>query len=145
MNEAEHRELMTRIGAFLERQEYDRLDEVYSADVVAEFPQSGERFRGIQNLRAQFANYPGSAGLATQIADVIGGTTYALTPAYTVIAVEGTGDRGTAIFRTRYPDGSDWWIVNVYELTGGRISRVRTFFAPEFEAPEWRAPFREQG
>ena len=71
----------------------------------------------------------------------IGGDTYALTPMYTVVAVDGSGDRGTALFRTRYPDGTLWWVINVYELDGGRIARTRVFFAPEFEAPEWRAPY----
>jgi ketosteroid isomerase-like protein len=142
VNEAEHRALATLLTDILGREEYDRLGEVYAPDFVAEFPQSGERFRGIENLRGQFENYPGSVGIETQVADVIGGTAYALTPMYTVVAVEGSGDRGTSIVRTRYPDGSFWWIVSAYELEGGRIARIRSFFAPEFEAPEWRAPYR---
>jgi ketosteroid isomerase-like protein len=144
VNEAEHRALMTLLGDILGRQDYDRLDEVYAADVVAEFPQSGERFRGIENLRGQFTNYPGTEPMTTEVADVIGAATYALTPMYTVVAVEGTGNHGTSIFRSRYPDGSHWWVVNVYELVGGRISRVRTFFGPEFEAPAWREPFGDK-
>ena len=74
---------------------------------------------------------------------MIGGTTYALTPMYTVIAVQGSGSRGTGVIRIRYPDGSRWWAVNLYEIRDGRIGRQRVFFAPEFEAPDWRAPFRE--
>lgn len=145
MNEAEHRALMAHLADILVRQEYDLLDEVYAADVVAEFPQSGERFRGIESLRGQFKDYPAIEPMTTQVSDVIGGTTYALTPMYTVIAVEGSGDRGTSIFRTRYPDGSYWWVVNVYEIAGGRLSRVRTFFAQEFEAPAWREPYWDKG
>jgi hypothetical protein len=138
---AEHRALWTLFTKLLARQEYDRLNEVYAADVVVEFPQSGERFRGLDSVRGQFANYPGTAGLQTEMSDVIGGSSYALTPMYTVIDVEGSGDRGTAITRTRYPDGTYWWVINVYELSGERLSRVRTFFAQEFEAPAWRVPF----
>ena len=141
MNEAEHRALTTLLTDILGREEYDRLGEVYTPHVVAEFPQSGERFRGIENLRGQFENYPGSVAIETHVADVIGGTAYALTPLYTVVTVEGSGDRGTSIVRTRYPDGSFWWIVSVYELESGRIARIRMFFAPEFEAPAWREPF----
>jgi ketosteroid isomerase-like protein len=141
VNEAEHRALAERLMDILGREEYDRLGEVYAADVVVEFPQSGERFRGIENVRGQFENYPGSAAIETRVADVIGGTAYALTPMYTVVAVEGSGDRGTSIVRTRYPDGSFWWIVSPYELEGGRIARIRSFFAPEFEAPAWREPY----
>jgi hypothetical protein len=67
---------------------------------------------------------------------------YALTPSYTVIAIEGSGNRGTAIVRVVYPDGSPWFAINLYEISGDRISRSRTYFAPLFEPPEWRAPYR---
>jgi hypothetical protein len=33
--------------------------------------------------------------------------------------------------------------VNLYELRDGRMARSTTFFAPAFEAPEWRKPFVE--
>lgn len=145
MNADEHRALMTLLANLLVNQEYDRLDEVYAADVVVEFPQSGERFRGIDSLRGQFESYPGQVGLQTNVSDVIGGTTYALTPMYTVVAVEGSGDRGTSLFRTQYPDGSQWWVVNIYEVEARRIKRVRTFFAPEFEPPAWREPYWDKG
>ena len=141
MNEAEHRALAKLLTDILAREEYDRLGEVYTPDVVAEFPQSGERFRGIENLRGQFENYPGGAGIESQVADVIGGTAYALTPMYTLVAVEGSGDRGMSFVRARYPDGTFWWIVSAYELEGHRMARLRSFFAPEFEAPAWREPY----
>jgi hypothetical protein len=59
--------------------------------------------------------------------------------------VEGSGDRGIAMLRVHYPDGSLWWVLNLYELRDGRIGRARVFFAPEFEAPDWRRPFQEPG
>jgi hypothetical protein len=62
---------------------------------------------------------------------------------YTVVLVEGSGDRGTAIFSLAYPDGTTWWVVNVHDLRDGRIAHARVFFGPTFEAPDWRAPFRE--
>jgi len=58
---------------------------------------------------------------------------------FTVMKVEGSGTVGTATFMTRYPDGSTWWVVTMYELRGEQIARSTTFFAPLFEAPEWRA------
>jgi hypothetical protein len=145
VNENEHRALQARFGEIIQSRDYGRLDEVYTPDVIVEFPQSGERFRGIESVRGQFANYPGLDEAHTEMADVIGGTAYALTTMYTVVAVEGSGDRGTALFRTRYPDGTYWWLIHLYELEGGRIARVRTLFAPEFEAPAWREPFWDKG
>jgi hypothetical protein len=35
-----------------------------------------------------------------------------------------------------------WWALNLYVLREGRIVRSRSFFAPDFDAPDWRAPFR---
>jgi hypothetical protein len=55
----------------------------------------------------------------------------------------GSGDRGTAVFRVRYHPDDKWWAISVYELRDGRISQSRGFFAPDFEAPDWRAPYSE--
>ena len=134
---------MRRLSDVISRQDWDRLGEVFPEDAVLEYPQSGERFRGLANIRGQFENYPGMGPGASQLAEVIGDETYALTPSYTVIRVEGSGMKGTAVIRIQYPDGSNWWAVNLFELRDGRISRSRTYFAPVFEAPDWRAPYRE--
>jgi ketosteroid isomerase-like protein len=125
------------------RHDWDALATCVHPDAVIEYPQSRERFAGLANIRAQFENYPGLEPGTTRLEEVIGATTYALTPSYTVIAVEGSGNQGTALVRVRYPDGSWWWAVNLYELRDGLIGRARVFFAPDFEAPDWRAPYRE--
>jgi hypothetical protein len=144
VNSDEHRALMAAFSEILTTGAYERLREFYTPDVVVEFPQSGERFRGPDGIIGQFQGYPGHIN-DTQMSDVIGGTAYALTPMYTVVAVEGSGDNGTAIYRTRYPDGSMWWVINLYELRDRRVAKVRTFFAPDFEAPGWREPFWDKG
>jgi hypothetical protein len=141
MNADEHRELLSKLAELLGSQQFDRLEEVFASDLLTEYPQSGERFRGIDSMRGQFVNYPGSDAMDTQFAEVIGGEAYALTPMYTVVTVEGSGDRGIALFRARYPDGSNWWVINLYEVQAGLIARTRVFFAQDFEAPEWRAPY----
>lgn len=134
---------MTGFASLFGTHEWDRLGEYVAEDAVWEYPQSGERFRGLTNIRGQLENYPDLEPGTSQLAEIIGGETYALTPMYTVVAVEGSGDRGTALIRARYPDGSRWWVVNLYEVRNGRIARSRSFFAPEFEAPEWRRPFAD--
>ena len=143
MTDVDHRQLFTEFARVVNDQDWRRLADYLHPDAVVEYPQSGERFRGVANIRAQFENYPDLEPGSTELDEVIGGTTYALTPMYTVIAVEGSGSRGTAVIRVRYPDGSRWWALNLYEIRDGLLGRQRTFFAPEFEAPEWRAPFRE--
>ena len=138
MTDTDHQLLLRTFGDAINRREWDRLGEVFHADAVLEYPQSGERFRGLPSIRGQFENYPDMDPGASELQEVIGGTVYVLTPAYTVVGVEGSGDRGVAILRVRYPDNSTWFVINLYELRDGRIARSRAFFAPEFEAPEWR-------
>ncbi len=125
------------------RQDWDRLNDAFLADGVLEYPQSREVFRGLDNIRAQFENYPGLDPGGSQLAEVISDEAYALTPSYTVIRVEGSGTRGTAVIRVRYPDGSLWWVLNIFQVRDGRISRSRAYFAQDFPAPDWRAPYRE--
>jgi len=38
----------------------DRAHEMYHDDAVLEFPQSGERFAGVENMREWRSNYPAS-------------------------------------------------------------------------------------
>jgi hypothetical protein len=141
----DHQALLSRLARAIRDHDWDGLGTCYHGDAVLEYPQSNERFVGLENIKAQFANYPALEPGTTEIQEIIGGTTYALSPLYTVIGVEGSGDHGTAILRARYPDGSNWWVINLYELRGDMIAQVRAFFAPEFDPPDWRAPYREAG
>ena len=134
---------MRMLSEVISSQDWDRLGEAIHQDAIFEYPQSGERFRGLAKIRAQFENYPGMGPGTSQLAEVIGEDTYALTPSYTLIRVEGSGAKGAAVIRIRYPDASLWWAVNLFEVRDGRIGRSRTYFAPDFEAPDWRAPYRE--
>lgn len=143
MTDPLHARVMGGMSDVISNHYWDRLGEVFHPDAVVEYPQSREVFRGIPNIRAQFENYPELKPGTSELHEIIASTTYALTPSYTVIAVKGSGDHGTAVIRIRYPDGSWWWAVNLYELRDERIIRSRTYFAPDFEAPDWRAPYRE--
>lgn len=137
--------VMQDLADVLRTQDWPRLADCFHADAVLEFPQSRERFRGLANIRAQWEHYPDLDPDSSKLEEVIGERkAFAMTPSYTVIGVEGSGDRGTAIIRVRYPDGSLWWAINVYELRDARITRCRTYFAPDFEPPEWRAPYSER-
>lgn len=143
MTTGPHERVMQELADIITDHDWGRLGDVLQEDAVFEYPQSGEVFRGVANIRAQFENYPDLDPGTSRLAEVIGDEAFALTPSYTLIRVEGTGQRATAVIRVRYPDGSHWWALNLVELRDGRISRSRTYFAPDFDAPEWRAPYRE--
>jgi hypothetical protein len=139
----DHRAVVDGLAQVITNHDWDNLGQWLQDDAIWEYPQSGERFRGLAQIRAQFESYPGTEPGTSQLEEIIGGTEYALTPAYTLVAIEGSGNRGTAIIRVRYPDNTLWWVLNLYVLRDGRIGSSRSYFAPDFEAPEWRAPYRD--
>lgn len=144
MSEDVHHRVMNGFAEVVRTHEWDRFGDYWHPECVLEFPQSGERFRGIDNVLAQFANYPSMEPGTSELQEVISEpTAYALSPSYTVIGVEGTGNRGTAVIRVRYPDGSMWYAINLYEVRDNLIHHCRAFFAPDFEPPDWRAAHRE--
>jgi hypothetical protein len=143
MTDPLHERLMGRMADVISNHQWDRLGEVFHPDASFEFPQSREVFRGLANIRGQFENYPDLEPGSSHVEEVVGDTAYALTPTYTIVAVKGSGNHATAVVRVQYPDGSWWYAVNVVELRGELVSRVRAYFAPDFPAPDWRAPYRE--
>ncbi len=115
------------------------LSELVHADYTETYPQSGERTRGLENLRAIIEKYPGGfEDRGTQ--RVVGSEDrWVATPAFTVIRIEGAGDTFTGVQKARYPDGSEWHVVSIGELRDGQVWRVQTFFAPAFDPPAWRS------
>jgi hypothetical protein len=55
MTATDHRALMNLWSEVITTREWDRFAELVQPDAVLEYPQSGERFRGIDNIRATFA------------------------------------------------------------------------------------------
>jgi len=119
------------------------LDALVHPDYLETHPQSGERTRGVENLRAIIEQYPGDykdKGLHR----VVGSEDrWVVTPAYTLLRIEGAGDTFTSVQQARYPDGSEWHVVSIGEIRDGRVWRVQTFFAPAFDAPAWRSAWVE--
>jgi SnoaL-like domain len=145
MPDRDPRAVINQVVDLSNHRAWDRLGEVYHPDYIEDYPQSGERIRGLAHKRAVLEQYPG--GLASdslEEREVVGAEDrWVVTPAYTVVRITGTGDRYTVVFRVRYPDGSHWFAVQLVEFRAGLIAHATAYFAPEFAAPDWRAPFRE--
>ena len=140
----DHRALIDRLADMMLRSDWSVLPAVFTADAVLQYPQSGEIFRGLDNIRGQFEDYPEQFDGEVSAVDLAAESpTYALSPTYTVIAAGGSGTTGTATLRARYPDDSMWWIVVVYDTDSQRIRRAKVYFAPDFEPAAWRAKYRE--
>ena len=138
--------VMRRFVEILNTNQLDALGEVMTEDIVQETPQSGERVRGLANVRAIFENYPGSEGRAIktdQVAVLGDEPRYVMTPTFNLVRVAGTGEHPVTIVKSRYPDGSDWWIIGLITMRDGKMAKQVTYFAPAFPPPEWRAQWVE--
>jgi hypothetical protein len=102
----------------------DAAHEIYVADAVLEFPQSGERFEGVPNFKEWRRQYP-----ATSV-DL------------DIRRVRGSGDVWVAEFGVRYDDGPWDFGIDVLEFRGDKVSRETIYWAQAWEAPEWRARWR---
>ena len=141
------RELMLTWLKMIQSGDFTNAAEIIDEDVVAEWPQSRERVRGLTNLKAIMENYPGGAlNAQVETAKITESSEvrYLMTPMFTTVKVEGSGNKATGSVLTRYPDDSDWYIVMTAEIRDGRIVRNDAYFAPVYEAPKWRAKWVER-
>ena len=111
---------------------------------ILDYPQSGERIRGNANERAIADNYPG--GIPEVDAGRIVGSEdrWVVTPSFTFERAVGSGETWWSEGRARYPDGSLWHIVSMYQLHDHRVVREITYWAEPFDAPGWRAGWVER-
>jgi hypothetical protein len=104
--------------------------EMASEDLVNEFPQSGERFRGRDNIKAMNQSYSASTGTkpTTKLRRI-------LKPGEAWV-IEATID---------YGDGTPVSAVSIIE-TGpdGKVVKQTDYFANPFPAPDWRKAYAEE-
>jgi hypothetical protein len=104
--------------------------EMSADDMVQEWPQSGERIRGLANIEAVNKNYPASTGTTPKLE-----LRRILKPGQAWI-VEGTID---------YGDGIPVSSVAIIETgADGKVVRQTDYFASPFEAPAWRSKWVER-
>jgi hypothetical protein len=122
----------------------DRQAEVCAHDMVIEYPQSGERIRGWNNVRAVAENYPG--GLPKDVAGKVVGSEdkWVVGPSFNVLRIEGTGDVYTLIGSATYPDGKTWQLVSLIELRSGKIAKTTDVYGEPFDPPAWRSKWVER-
>ena len=97
--------------------------DMYDDDAVLEFPQSGERFEGVENIREWRSRYPGSVS-------------------YGIRRIRGSGEIWVAEINVSYGGGEPHYGVDVLEIRQGKIVRETIYVGDAFDAPEWRAQWR---
>ena len=141
------KDLLSRWLTMIQSGDFTDAPEILDEDIIADWPQSRERVRGLKNLTAIMTNYPGGA-LRTQMDTAKFTETseerYLMTPMFTTVRAEGAGSKATGNVRTRYPDGSEWYIVMSADIRDGKIIRNDAYFAPVYDAPAWRAKWVER-
>jgi len=144
MADADNGAVVERFMQALASSDVDAYESTLDPDSVAIYPQSGERFRGRTNLRALMEQFrrdePYSTSLERVAADE---PSWVMGPGFKALRVAGSGEHFTATGRVRYANGEEWHLVQLLEVRDGRIRQVISYFAEPFEAPEWRAAFRE--
>jgi hypothetical protein len=110
---------------------------------VCDWPQSGERVTSSASMRAIVEQYPGGGWESRERRLWGSEDEFVLTPAGTLVRVAGAGEVWTAEWMNRYPDGSEWFVIGIVQLRDGKVFREATYWAPPFEAPEWRRPWVE--
>jgi ketosteroid isomerase-like protein len=96
---------------------------MYHEDAVLEFPQSGERFEGVESFREWRRNYPEN-------------TSFEFTE------VRGEGDTWVAELIVSYGGGPKNHGVSILELRDGKIARESIYVTEGWDPPEWRARWR---
>jgi hypothetical protein len=101
----------------------DLAHEMYHDDAVLEFPQSGERFEGVENFREWRSTYPASTS-------------------FEIRRVRGGDDLWVAEGSISYDQGSPNFAISILEFRGDKIARESIYVSDGWEPPEWRAQWR---
>ena len=107
------------------RDDPDRGHAMYAEDAVLEFPQSGERFVGVENFREWRSNYPANTSFEFR-------------------GVRGSEDFWVAELLVTYDGGAPSFGVSILELRGDKIARESIYVTEGFDAPEWRVRWRSE-
>jgi hypothetical protein len=97
--------------------------EIYADDAVLEFPQSGERFEGLGNLKEWRGQYPANVRLE-------------------MTRLRGAGDVWVVEGTISYDGGPKQPTIEVLEFRGDEVIRETIYLAAPWDAPEWRARWR---
>ena len=108
-----------------EGQDYDVSHEIYHDDAVLEFPQSGERFEGVENFKTWRKQYPAVLKFHTR-------------------RITHRDDLVVAENLISY-DGKPWmYSVNLLEFRDDKVAHERIYIMDGWEAAEWRSPWRAE-
>jgi hypothetical protein len=104
-----------------DKDDFETEHAIYREDAVLEYPQSGERIRGRNNIQ----------------------TTRMLQPnkkRFTVQRITGRNDLWVTEYILTY-DAKPSYTVSIMEFVDGKVALERQYFSDPFEAADWRKPW----
>jgi ketosteroid isomerase-like protein len=124
MGDEEVRAALRRHWAASDANDFGAEHQIYRADAVLEYPQSGERIRGRANIEASRVAQPNEKR-------------------FTVRRMLGGGDLWTSELILTY-DGQPYYVVSIMEFEGGEVVRETQYFSDPFEPGASRAQWVER-
>jgi hypothetical protein len=103
----------------------DREHDIYDADVICDYPQSGERIRGRINLQALRSNHPGKPS------------------GFDVIRIQGNANLWVTEYNILYETGTAY-VVSIMEFDHAKVVHETQYFSEPFDAPAWRSQWVER-
>jgi SnoaL-like protein len=103
----------------------DAEHDIYDDDAVCDYPQSGERILGRNNLQALRSHHPGKPS------------------GFQVKRILGSGDLWITEYTITY-QGRLSHTVSIMEFRNGKVVRETQYFADPFAAPAWRRQWVQQ-
>ncbi|HTQ87821.1 MAG TPA: nuclear transport factor 2 family protein [Candidatus Solibacter sp.] len=99
--------------------------DIYADDAICDYPQSGERILGRNNLQALRSHHPGKPS------------------GFKVKRILGTGELWITEYTINY-QGRSAYTVSIMEFRDGKVVHETQYFADPFEAPAWRKQWVQQ-
>ena len=123
MGDRETRSALDHHWAASDANDFEAEHQIYREDAVLEYPQSGERIRGRQNIQLSRAAQPNRKR-------------------FSVRRIIGAGDLWVTEYVLTY-DGRPSYTVSIMEFSDGKVARETQFFGDPFEPGASRARWVE--
>ncbi len=124
MEEREIRAALDRHWAASASGDLNTEHEIYADDAVCDYPQSGERILGRNNLQALRSHHPGKPA------------------GFELRRLFGSGELWVTEYTIVYL-GRTSYTVSIMEFKDGKVIHETQYFADPFDAPAWRAQWVE--
>lgn len=98
---------------------------IYDDDAICDYPQSGERILGRNNLQALRSHHPGRPS------------------GFHIRRILGAGNLWITEYVITYQERSSF-TVSIMEFRNGKVIHETQYFADPFEAPAWRSQWVQQ-